>query len=255
MEGSGAGDARPVVFLGPTLPVEEARRHLAAVFCPPAAQGSVVSAVLRFRPSAILLIDGVFEGEPAVRHKELLWAMARGFPVFGAASLGALRAAELSRQGMIGVGLIFRWYRRFPLLPDDAVAVLHGPRELGSRALTRSLVDLTITVRHAERSGLIDRGTRLVLEGAARSLNFRDRTVAGMVDRAFGGALPLSDRLALADGIRRSFVDQKRDDALRALRLLHDLEAAGMPVPPPAAAFVTTTAFLRDLRHCGIDPA
>ena len=28
---------------------------------------------------------------------------------------------------MIGVGLIFRWYRRFALLPDDAVAVLYGP--------------------------------------------------------------------------------------------------------------------------------
>ncbi len=92
MSGSRAG--RPLVFLGPTLAVEEAEQILPATFLPPAAQGAFIAA-LEHRPSAILLIDGVFQGEPAVRHKEILWTMSRGVPVFGAASMGALRAAEL----------------------------------------------------------------------------------------------------------------------------------------------------------------
>lgn len=247
--------ARPLVFLGPTLSAVEAEKTLSATYRPPAAQGAIVSAVQRHRPSAILLVDGVFQGEPAVRHKEILWAISRGIPVFGAASMGALRAAELWRQGMIGVGLIFRWYRRFELLPDDAVAVLLDPPELGSRALTHALIDLKMTVRRAERAGRIGRGMRGRLESAAAALNFRDRTLANMVDRALGDALDCSGRAGLEEKLARSFVDQKRADALEALRLLRRLESAGGLTARPATGFVTTTAFLRDLRHAGIDPA
>ena len=47
------------------------------------------------RPRQSLIIDGSFQSQPAVRHKEILWALSRGIPVIGAASMGALRAAEL----------------------------------------------------------------------------------------------------------------------------------------------------------------
>jgi hypothetical protein len=247
------GATSPVVFLGPTLAAGEAERVLPAVYRPPAAQGAIISAVQRYRPSAILLIDGVFQGEPAVRHKEILWAMSRGIPVLGASSMGALRAAEVWRQGMIGVGLIFRWYRRYALLPDDAVAVLHGPPEFGAPALTHSLIDLRMTVRRAARAGLIDGATRKRLESAAASLNFRDRTLAMMVHRALGDALDRSRRAKLEKELARSFVDQKRADALAALRLLRDLGSRAESSARPPSEFVTTTAFLRDLRHAGID--
>ena len=78
-----------------------------------------------------MLIDGLFDASPAVRHKELLQLMARGVPVIGAASMGALRAAELAPFGMIGVGRIFTAYAAGALVGDDEVALLHGPEELG----------------------------------------------------------------------------------------------------------------------------
>src|SRR5688572_13608332 len=144
--------APPLVFLGPSLPLAAAKALCdAAVYLPPAAQGSIISAVQRYEPGAILIIDGIFQSEPAVRHKEILWAIAQGVTVIGAASMGALRAAELHRHGMIGVGLIYRWYRRYPFAPDDAVAVLHMPEELGSAAMTLSLIDFVQTVKQAER--------------------------------------------------------------------------------------------------------
>ncbi len=249
---SGNEKARPVVFLGPSLPVSKAETMLQAHYLPPASQGSVVSAVQDYSPSAILLIDGVFQNEPAVRHKEILWALSKGIPVFGAASMGALRAAELHSYGMIGIGLIYRWYRRFPLLPDDAVAVLHAPAEVGAFALTHSLIDLRLTVRAACRSGLIDRATREKLEAAARSLNFRDRTFPNMIDRAFGSTTRAARRAELIELLSACLVSRKKTDALAAIDKIKNLDARGILTTRHFENFKMTNAFLRDLRHSGI---
>jgi hypothetical protein len=233
----------PLVFLGPSLPLAEAKSLCDAIYLPPAAQGSIISAVERHEPRAILVIDGIFQSEPAVRHKEILWAIARGVTVIGAASMGALRAAELHRHGMIGVGLIYRWYRRYAFAPDDAVAVLHMPAELGSAAMTLSLIDLVQTVKRAERQRLIDRDARDRLEAAARSLNYRERSLANTVKKA---ALPID--CAMVD---RHMVEQKRLDAIQALRFLarvNELPASTV------SNFTWTTAFIRDLRHAKITP-
>src|SRR5439155_25574779 len=98
------------VFTGPTISAAEAARELQAMYLPPAAEGDVYR-VARKRPQAIGIIDGYFQSTPPVRHKEILWAMSRGIHVFGSASMGALRAAELASFGMEGVGTIFEFYR------------------------------------------------------------------------------------------------------------------------------------------------
>ncbi|MBA5776702.1 TfuA domain-containing protein [Stappia sp. F7233] len=242
----------PVVFLGPSLPRIEAEQALAAHYLPPASQGSVVRAVLDYRPPAIVLIDGAFQGEPAVRHKEILWALSQGIPVFGASSMGALRAAELAPFGMTGIGLIYRWYRRFPLLADDAVAVLHGPAELGSMPLTTSLVDLRRTFRRAEREGVIDAQQSARLCDVAAMLNFRDRTILRAVERAVGLKGDSSRALEIVASLTHCIVMQKKGDALAALRLVAKLiDKGGLPKPNPIE-FVTTTTFIRDLVHSGI---
>src|SRR3712207_5593379 len=95
-----------VVFLGPTLRVEQAREILDATYLLPVAAGDVWRA-LRTKPDAIGIIDGYFEHTPSVRHKEILLALARGVRVYGASSMGALRACETAPYGMIGVGEVF----------------------------------------------------------------------------------------------------------------------------------------------------
>ncbi len=100
------------VFAGPTISRDEvARRQPTSICLPPVAQGDVYR-VAQGRPGAIGIIDGYFEGALSVWHKEILWAMAEGIHVFGSASMGALRAAELHAFGMRGVGPIFEAYRR-----------------------------------------------------------------------------------------------------------------------------------------------
>lgn len=251
----GDGNSQPIVaFLGPTLGAEEARRTLDAVYLPPAAQGSIILAVQEYRPKAILLIDGVFQSEPAVRHKEILWALSRGIPVVGAASMGALRAAELWPYGMIGVGLIFRWYRRFPFAPDDAVAVLHGPSSVGWAPLTSALIDLRMTLRAAERRGLIDASLRRRLDQAARQIHYRDLTIPRIVDavREADGRLNEHSTRELVRTLESALVPQKRRDAQAALRRM----GAGTWVgQPPRRDFVSTSAFVRDLEFVGVDAA
>jgi hypothetical protein len=230
-----------IVFLGPTLSVSVARTIVDVLYLPPAAQGSVISAVLRYRPKRILIIDGVFQSEPAVRHKEILWALAHGVTVIGAASMGALRAAELHPFGMVGIGLIYRWYRRFSFAPDDAVAVVHGPAEVASPAETLSLVDLLMTIKAAHRAGAVHSRDRTTLMQAARKLNFRNRTLANVVQLAQVSVEP-----AL---LRKNFVEQKHKDALSALRFLAKMDS----VPPKEGRYFDwTTAFVRDLDHAKI---
>ena len=149
---AGAPHDRPYVFTGPTLSPDDAHGELDAVYLPPAAQGDVYRAA-RQRPSAIGIIDGAFERVPAVWHKEILWALVQGIPVFGAASMGALRAAELAPFGMRGVGRIFAAFRDGELEDDDEVAVVHGPADTGYAALSDAMVNIRATLARAEQGG------------------------------------------------------------------------------------------------------
>ena len=99
-----------VVFLGPSLPREEAAKLLDAEYRAPAQRGDVY-ACLGCGVRRILLIDGLFHGVPSVWQRELLAAIDEGIEVLGASSMGALRATELLPYGMQGFGRIFESYR------------------------------------------------------------------------------------------------------------------------------------------------
>ena len=136
------------VFVGPTLSSAEVGAAGNFVCLPPAAQGDLYRAAQQ-RPQAIGLIDGYFEGVPSVWHKEILWAMTHGVHVFGSASMGALRAAELAAFGMQGVGVVFEAFHSGELADDDEVAVVHGPAEVGYVRLSEAMVDIRFTLAAA----------------------------------------------------------------------------------------------------------
>lgn len=241
------GNRRIVVFAGPSVRKGDLPDGLEADIRAPAAQGDIVSAVLQYGDCVIGLIDGIFQGAPAVRHKEVLWAMDQGATVFGAASMGALRAAELARYGMAGRGLIFRWYRRFALAPDDAVAVLHAPAEIGAAALTEALIDLRFYFKQARRSGCIDRDTERLLLVAANELHYCERSLSAVLHRVSDDGLKVHKDL-----FDRS-VSQKQKDALTLLRELRDRQASNTwPAPLDVPEFCVTDAFLQDLEEGGI---
>lgn len=235
-------DSPILVFLGPTLPLPEAQRILDAIYLQPVAQGDIILAAHAFRPRAMVLIDGLFEDRPAVRHKEILWALSQGIVMIGAASMGALRAAELHPFGMIGAGLIYRWYRRWPLTAEDAVAVQCGPAELGFTPLTEALVDLQRSFKALFRHGLISKAEMDAGIAAAQRLNFRERSFR----KVLAAAQWLPEKSAL---LRSHLIAQKKTDALLALRLAPELSKS----KPATLPYTITNTFLRDLEAGSID--
>ncbi len=166
---------KPVIFVGPTIAAQDIRTVLDAEVLPPVAQGDVYRAARR-RPPAIGIVDGYFEGVPSVWHKEILWAMEQGIPVFGSASMGALRAAELHDFGMIGVGAIFEAYLQGEIADDDEVAVLHGPAELEFMALSEPMVSVRATAKRAISAQVLTPDAAALLTETAKSLHYKTRT-------------------------------------------------------------------------------
>jgi hypothetical protein len=220
-----------VVFVGPTLRPEEIPGAGDFVLLPPVAQGDVYRAALR-RPRAIGIIDGYFSGAPSVWHKEILWGMSEGIPVFGAASMGALRAAELHEFGMRGVGRIFEAFRDGALEDDDEVAVMHGPAEIGFPPASEAMVNIRATLALAEAKGVIGAESRRALEAFAKALFFADRNWPALLaaDAAHGVEGP--ELAALADWLPEGRIDQKRLDALEMLAAMQAAPASGEPVSP-----------------------
>ena len=213
------------IFTGPTLTPDEARRELDAVYLPPASQGDVYRAALA-RPRAIGLIDGFFDYVPSVWHKEILWAMSRGVAVFGSASMGALRAAELAPFGMRGVGKIFQAYRTGAIEDDDEVALLHGPAESGFRPTSEAMVNIRATLQRAQARRVISRETRLQLESLAKGLFYPERSYTAILDLAGRRGLPARQIEKLRAWLPAGRVDQKREDALAMLRAMRHFLAA-----------------------------
>lgn len=217
---SAATDPRQViVFLGPTMPVDEARGIVEADYRPPVAQGDLYRAALE-GPAAIAVIDGRFGSVPAVWHKEILWALSNGIHVLGSSSMGALRAAELDVYGMEGFGEIYRWYRDGLIDADDEVAVAHGPPEDGYRNVSDALVNIRATVRRAVDQQVIGEPEAQRYVERARQLFYPERSWPALLAH-----LP---HPGLAEWLRTGRVDRKRDDALVLLHELRDRVEAGI---------------------------
>ena len=215
-----------VVFTGPTLSPDEAQATLPARYLPPAAFGDVYRAALD-RPSAIAIIDGFFENQPAVWHKEILWAMKEGVHVFGASSMGALRAAELCELGMVGVGKIFAAFQAGELEDDDEVAIAHRPAADGYRPLSVAMVDIRHTLSAARAERVLEPDAAEGLTRAAKSLNFRERSYPRLLQAGRAEGLAEDALAAFERWLPHGQVHQKRADALELLRMLrawHELK-------------------------------
>src|SRR5262245_58082904 len=98
-----------IIFAGPSCGEDSlslCRADPTVKILAPACYGDVARACLD-GTTAIGVIDGRFEDTRALWHKEILFALSKGVAVAGAASMGALRAAECSPFGMIGIGRVF----------------------------------------------------------------------------------------------------------------------------------------------------
>lgn len=234
------------VFVGPTLAPDELPDVEGLQYLPPASLGDITR-VTAHHPKVIGLIDGFFEHRPPVWHKEILWALELGIHVVGAASMGALRAAELHPFGMEGVGTVFDDFASGRLVRDDEVAVTHTVEGNRFIAVSEALVNVRASVAAAHSANVIDEAfCRQVVEVAASTF-YRDRRWDVVFESLLhqGGDRGTIDRLQT--WLEDNSVDVKRSDALSLVDRVIELGAGGQG--PKSTSFTfSRTRYWADLR-------
>ena len=210
-----------IIYLGPSLPRAEAEQVLPSgpgvLYLPPVRRGDLASAITS-GPKIICIIDGLFFEKSAVGHREVLGAIRAGIRVIGASSMGALRAAELEPFGMEGIGEVFSRYRDGILESDDEVALICDP--VTSTALSEALVNIRITLEKARCYGIIDENEFSILLSSAKNLYYPDRTWGQLIRSS---EISPEKTEILRVWLTRNQVDQKREDARKALAYIRDI--------------------------------
>ncbi len=206
------------VLVGPSLAADKIKAIAPnAVIHPPAKHGSIYKLI---EPSCnqILLIDGLFYYDASVWHREILAALNSGIEVFGCASMGALRAIELSLYGMIGMGRVFDYYCVGVTDGDDEVAVLHGPESQGYQALTIPLITLRWNFDLLKNKGkLSETDLKAILLGV-KKMPFHDRSWNKVFNSdSYQGYFTNNQMLELEGLALEYWQDPKELDAIDAL--------------------------------------
>jgi hypothetical protein len=230
---------RTVVFAGPSLHGMRAAWPSQTERHAPAGCGDILRAV-RDGATCIGLIDGVFESQASVWHKEILLAITEGVRVLGAASMGALRAAECHAFGMEGIGGIFEEYLAQKRISDADVAVLHAPAEFDYQPMTVALVDAEATIDAVERAGAINSDEAFTLRRRITNLYYKERSWHQVCL-----ALRDSRRAPVSAAIAQLAVSRKRQDAAALLAQLG--RPTGQPEPHIADGAFSHTLFMAEL--------
>jgi hypothetical protein len=156
--------------------------------------------------------------------------------------MGALRAAELDRFGMRGIGEVYRAYADGELEDDDEVAVAHAGAEDGFEALSDPMVDVRATLDAAVSDGAATAQTAAALAAQVKATYYPKRSLPGALRSDD------HDHLRLGEWLPDGWVRRKRDDALLLLRTMAEDLAKGLEPFRPNWTLQRTRAW-EDARH------
>ena len=207
------------VFVGPSLPPQHRARFPGEWFDirPPAARGELaaLTEAKSPAPAIVALIDGLMVGAygPSIDETRIL--VESGHVVFGASSLGALRAAELCSHGMLGVGWVYKQFVSGALHRDsDLLAALYGDRS--GIPLTVPQINIIYGLRELVRGGELSLRHAELLEEKLRRLTYLERSSNAIRD--------VVTSCGLSDKIYAYLVSDeanvKMKDALQCLHLI-----------------------------------
>ena len=204
---------RPIVFIGPSARSESIRKILPnAMILPPIRRDQLYRA--REQGGRVfLIVDGVFGHDLAVSPREVVDVLNDGAVIYGASSMGALRAAECWPAGMRGVGTIMRLYRSGYLESDDEVAVATN-RERDYAATSVALINVRYAASRAMKEKLLDPSAAKELVATAKAIFFPERIWRTLLNSA---------SIRDSDGTIEAFCkakDLKNKDAMRSAQTL-----------------------------------
>jgi len=208
-----------IIYLGPSLPVDEAKKLLHSnnnrevTYAPPIKRGDIPKAISE-NYQVIGIIDGIFFRESAVSPREIMEVLKSNIKVYGASSMGALRASELDRYGMVGIGKIYNWYRDGTLNSDDEVALSFDSEEF--IPISEPLVNIRETMKKALSENIINQEEYKIIFESAKKLYFPERKWKNIIqisEKKMGKNLSY-----FSDFVKTQKVDVKKEDAILLLK-------------------------------------
>jgi TfuA protein len=175
--------AKPIIYLGPSLSHEKARSILPeADYRGPAKKGDLLKLATDPDAKLVGLVDGVFlQDYPPTPIEVYQLARKQGVVIAGAASLGALRAVELEKFGMVGIGKIFELYKKGRLCADDEVAVTFSP-DGDYRLQSEAMVDIRFNLFLAKKKGIIGTESKRIIARVAKEIYFPQRNYPDIIE-------------------------------------------------------------------------
>lgn len=201
-------NAKTIVFLETSLTQPEATEILPyAMYRPSVKKGDVIRAI-KDGYTCIAIIDGNFGWTPAVWHKEILLALDYGIEVFGASSMGALRAAELDVYGMQGVGIVYDLYKTGIIDGDDEVAIAYSAH---FNEQTVPLINIRFTLDQLELQFQLQFESKETIFQLIKTIYYAERTWNKIAE-----ILPAN----IYHLIYENYIDIKKQDALLLLKTI-----------------------------------
>lgn len=230
------------IFVGPSIKLEDAKKILpSAIYLPPVACGDVIECVKK-NAHRIAIIDGFFHNQAAVWHKEILFALSKSIEVWGASSMGALRAAELQAFGMHGIGKIYNCYHANIYNDDDEVAILHSSAKNKYLPMTDAMTNIRETLFLALTQGVIKQETHDLLVNRLKNRFYQERKLLSEVKTC---SEEIDNREELVKWLKKNYIDQKELDAKMLLEKLSE------NAPLQKKNFTLNfTKSLKDICHC-----
>ncbi|WP_296877851.1 TfuA-related McrA-glycine thioamidation protein [uncultured Methanobrevibacter sp.] len=211
-----------IIYTGLSLPFKEAKEILDShddievIYKRPIKRGEL-NLALNENPDIIAIIDGVFHQSSAVGHKEILNVLRKGIKVYGASSMGALRASELDTLGMIGIGYCYEQYTSGAIDSDDEVAVMLDSESL--EALSVPLINMRYVFTNAVSENIITEEEKDELLIIAKKTHYPKRNYSSILSES---DLDIDKKGNLINFIRESD-DIKKEDAKSLLKHLKSI--------------------------------
>jgi TfuA protein len=214
-----------VVFVGPSLDPEKARTILEADYRPPAKKGDLIKLIMSLdeKETVVGLIDGYFLLDYPPTPIEVYQLIVRpNTVVIGSSSIGALRAVELEKFGMIGIGKIFQLFKHGKLDADDEVAVTFS-QDL-YRLQSEAMVDIRYNLYLSLKRGFVDKETKDAIAKVAKSIYFPYRTYQNIIEETIKNYPQLENNARRFEAyILRNRKSLKERDALKLIEHIRDM--------------------------------
>lgn len=214
---------KPIIFLGPSLSHEKAKKIFDADYRPPAKKGDFMRLAADPNIRMVGFVDGVFlQDYPPTPIEVYQLARKQGVLLAGAASLGALRAVELEKFGMVGIGKIFQLYKSGKVDADDEVAVTFAP-EGDYRLQSEAMIDIRYNLFLARKKGVIGKKAKVALAKVAKEIYFPHRNYSNILEEAKGRHPALAGEIdSFASYVTENRTSLKEIDAIRLVQFLKE---------------------------------